>query len=92
MLIRVHLHINGRVQGVFFRDSTRQMAQSMGLTGYVKNLPDGRVEVVVEGEKENVDQLVKWCHTGPPGAIVSSVEVHNEPYSDEFKIFEIRRY
>lgn len=92
MKTRMRLFISGRVQGVFFRDSTRQMAQSLGLTGYVKNLHDGRVEVVVEGEKEDVDQMIKWCHTGPPGAVVSSVEIHNEPYNDEFKMFEVRRY
>lgn len=91
MNIRMHLHISGRVQGVFFRDTTSQMAESMGLTGYVKNLIDGRVEIVVEGKKGDVDRLVQWCHTGPRGAIVKSVEIHNEPYHGEFKFFEVRR-
>ena len=92
MKMRAHIYISGRVQGVFFRDSTRQVAQSMGLAGYVKNLSDGRVEIVVEGEKEGVDKLSQWCHIGPPGAIVKSVEIHNELYNGEFKIFEVRRY
>jgi len=88
---RVRLYISGRVQGVFFRDSTRQMAQSMGLTGYVINLPDSRVEVVVEGREDLVDRLIKWCHIGPPGALVTSVDIQDEPYRGEFKIFEVRR-
>lgn len=88
---RVHLYISGRVQGVFFRDSTRQMAQAMGLTGYVMNLPDDRVEVVVEGREEQVDRLIQWCHIGPPGAIVTSVDIHDEPHKGEFRIFEVKR-
>lgn len=91
MKTRTHLYISGRVQGVFFRDSSRQMAQSMGLTGYVKNLLDGRVEIAAEGEKEDVERLVQWCYIGPPGADVKSVEIHNESYKGEFKIFEVRR-
>ncbi|OGW58607.1 MAG: acylphosphatase [Nitrospirae bacterium RIFCSPHIGHO2_02_FULL_42_12] len=91
MKVRVHFFISGRVQGVFFRDSTRQMASIMGLTGYVKNMIDGRVEVVAEGEKGAVDKLTQWCYTGPPDAIVDSVEIHNEPYKKEFEKFEIRR-
>lgn len=91
MKIRIHLYIIGKVQGVFFRDSTRELAESLGLTGYVRNLPDGRVEVVVEGEKDSVDRLTKWCHAGPSRAIVSSVEIHNESYNKgEFEIFEVR--
>lgn len=90
MKTRLHLYIIGRVQGVYFRDSTRELAESLGLTGYVKNLPDGRVEAVVEGEKDSVDRLAQWCHSGPPRAIVSSVEIHNESYKGEFEIFGIR--
>ncbi len=91
MKTRVHLYINGMVQGVFFRDSARQVAQSMGLSGYIMNLSDGRVEVVIEGEKEGVDSLVQWCHAGPPRAVVKSVEIHTEPYKGEFDVFEVRR-
>lgn len=91
MKISTHLYISGKVQGVYFRDSAREIAESLGLTGYVKNLPDGRVEAVVEGEKNFVDRLTQWCHMGPPKAIVSSVEIHNGPYKGEFEIFEVRR-
>lgn len=88
---RVHLFISGRVQGVFFRDSTRQMALAMGLKGFVRNLPDGRVEAVIEGEEGPVDRLTRWCHAGPPGALVTHVEIGEEPFTDEFKTFEIWR-
>jgi len=88
---RVHLYISGRVQGVFFRDSAQQTAQSAGVTGFVKNLRDSRVEVVAEGEDEAIQKLVQWCHSGPPAASVESVEIHYEPYNGEFFIFEVRR-
>ncbi len=88
---RVHLYISGMVQGVFFRDSAKQVAQSIGLTGYVRNLHDGRVEVVAEGEKDAVDKLAQWCHKGPPAAIVESVDVQNEQYQGEFVLFEVKR-
>lgn len=91
MKIRAHLYISGRVQGVFFRDSARQAAHYLGLTGYVKNLMDGRVEVIAEGNKDDVDKLVEWCHKGPPDAYVSSVEIHSEAYKNEFEKFEVRR-
>lgn len=78
------------VQGVFFRDSARQAAQSMEITGYVRNLRDGRVEVVAEGEKDSLDKLVQWCHKGPPAAIVESVDIHNEQYIGEFVLFEVK--
>ncbi len=88
---RVHLYISGRVQGVFFRDSTRQLALGMNLKGFVRNLPDGRVEAVIEGEDKAVDRLVNWCHVGPPGALVTHVDVQEEPYKGEFRTFEIWR-
>ena len=79
------------VQGVFFRDSARQAAQSMEITGYVRNLRGGRVEVVAEGEKDAVDKFVQWCDKGPPAAIVESVDVQNEQYQGEFVLFEVKR-
>jgi len=85
--IRVHLYIYGHVQGVFYRDTMRRFAQSLGLTGWVRNLPDGRVEAVVEGEEEKVEQLVSWCHRGPPSAHVSKVDVSREPYTGEYNVF-----
>jgi len=86
---RVHLYISGVVQGVFFRDSARRIARSLGVSGWVRNLWDGRVEMVVEGDKEAVDKMVEWCHQGPPGAIVKSVEKTEEDYSGEFSDFDI---
>ena len=91
MKARVHLFISGMVQGVFFRDSARQAAQSMEITGYVRNLRDGRVEVVAEGERDTVDKFVQWCDKGPPAAIVESVDVQNEQYQGEFDLFEVKR-
>jgi len=89
--IRVHLYIHGRVQGVFYRDTMRRVAQSLGLTGWVKNLPDGRVEAVVEGEEEKVERLVSWCHRGPPAAHVSKVEVIRKSFTGEYSSFAIIR-
>ena len=89
--IRVHLYIHGRVQGVFYRDTMRRVAQSLGLTGWVKNLPDGRVEAVVEGEEEKVERLISWCHEGPPAAQVSKVDLSREPYAGEYSVFNIVR-
>jgi acylphosphatase len=87
---RVHVIIEGLVQGVFFRASTRDMAVSLGLTGWVRNLTDGRVEAVFEGEEDQLKQAIKWCHKGPPGAVVTKVEERWLEYTGEFKGFEIR--
>lgn len=72
---RAHVFITGRVQGVFFRANTKKTAQKQGLSGWVKNLSDGRVEAVFEGPKNAVSEMVRWCHEGPIGANVESVEV-----------------
>jgi acylphosphatase len=87
--IRAHLYISGRVQGVFFRDHTRRKALSLGVNGFVRNLLDGRVEAVFEGEEDAVRKLIEWCHEGPPLAQVEKVEVEYEPYTGEFDGFEI---
>jgi len=86
---RAHLWIRGYVQGVNFRHYTRQQAGLLGVTGWVKNLPDGRVEVVAEGEEGAVQALVAWCQHGPPMAEVEEVEVRWEPYRGEFSRFAI---
>jgi acylphosphatase len=78
------------VQGVFFRSETQDEALRHNLTGWVRNLPDGRVEAVFEGEKENVEKLIEFCGRGPPGARVTNVEVTYEDYKGEFKGFAIR--
>ncbi|MCC6543916.1 MAG: acylphosphatase [Nitrospirae bacterium] len=91
MKSRVHLFINGTVQGVNYRDSARQVAQSLGITGYVRNLHDGRVELVAEGEKDSVDTLIKWCRKGPPAALVVSIDIEYENHKDEFDLFCVKR-
>ena len=81
---RVHLLISGRVQGVGFRESTRMLAERVGLTGWVRNLPDGRVEVELEGPPDDLDRAVAWCRQGPPGARVAGVEVRAlEPRAED---------
>lgn len=77
--VRRRLLISGRVQGVFFRDGVRRRAEGWGLAGWVRNLDDGRVEVVVEGERDAVEELERWCHRGPPAARVTAVDVTEAP-------------
>jgi len=88
---RVHLFVAGRVQGVFFRAYTQARARELGLVGYVRNLPDGRVEIVAEGEEEALRKLVSFSHQGPPLAQVTGVKERWEPPTGEFADFEIRR-
>ncbi len=73
-MVRVHLFISGLVQGVGYRAAAMQTARRLGLSGWVRNLPDGRVEAVAEGEREAVDAFVAWCRHGPPAARVEAVE------------------
>ena len=87
--IRVHLIIEGRVQGVWFRESTRRKALSLGVYGWVRNLPDGTVEVVAEGDEDKVEELVKWCYKGPPAAEVIKVRKREEEYLGEFNDFDV---
>jgi acylphosphatase len=75
---RAHVWVSGQVQGVFFRHETRQRARAEGLSGWVRNLPDGRVEAVFEGPEETVEEMVRWCRRGPDGADVGRVEVRRE--------------
>ena len=88
---RVHLLISGRVQGVWYRASTQQQAQQLGLVGWVRNLHDGRVEAVAEGLREALDALVRWAHDGPPAARVDQVAVSWSEPSGAFEGFEVRR-
>ena len=77
--MRKRVVVHGRVQGVFFRDSTRQRAQAAGVAGWVANRPDGTVEAAFEGEIGEVDRLVDWMSDGPPGADVERMESFDEP-------------
>lgn len=78
-LIRAHVLISGRVQGVGYRASTWDMAQLLKLNGWVRNLRDSRVEAVFEGDRATVEEMLRWCHQGPPHAIVQEVQVEYEP-------------
>lgn len=86
---RVHVFVSGRVQGVFFRQNTRLQAQVAGVFGWVKNLADGRVEAVFEGEQEAVRAMVDFCRKGPRGALVSDIAVNWEAFRGEFESFKI---
>jgi acylphosphatase len=87
--LRIRLIIKGRVQGVFFRDSTRRAANKLGLFGWVRNLPDGSVETLIEGPQDKVQKLVSWCHHGPTTARVDHVQQVVEEYQGEFQTFNI---
>ena len=87
--LRVRLIIEGRVQGVWFRDSTRRKALELGVRGWVKNRIDRSVEVLAEGPEDNVLKLIEYCHQGPPYADVSRVKETREEYKGEFNSFDI---
>ena len=87
---RVRVRIEGRVHGVFFRYTTHKRANTLGLTGWVKNKEDGSVEVLIEGDEKKVQELIDWCHIGPIIAKVTSVEINEEKYTGEFSSFEIQ--
>lgn len=88
--VRAHMLIKGRVQGVFFRGSARNQAYRLRVTGWIRNKWDGRVETIFEGEEDDVRKMVRWCHKGPPGALVEDVEVKWEEHRGEFNAFFIR--
>lgn len=87
---RAHIFISGRVQGVFFREKTRKIAEKLGVRGWVKNLLDGRVEAVLEGDKEKLDEMVSWAKKGPILAKVNNAEILEEAQLEGFEGFEIR--
>ena len=89
MQARAHVFVTGKVQGVYFRQNTQLTAKEHGATGWVRNLPDGRVEAVIEGNEKTVKAVVDWCRQGPPAARVDGIEVRDEKYSGEFSTFEI---
>jgi len=89
-MVRAHVYVSGRVQGVFFRDHTRRWADSLGVKGWVRNLPDGRVEAVLEGPKNEVEALLQRMEEGPPYAKVTKMDVDWEKYQGEFADFRIR--
>lgn len=86
---RVHVYISGRVQAVAYRANTQKMAAHYSLGGWVRNVPDGRVEAAFEGERENVDAMLAWCRKGPPLAVVDHLDVIEEPYEGREDVFKI---
>jgi acylphosphatase len=89
MKARVHVFVSGRVQGVFFRAETADMADRFGLAGWVRNLPDGRVEALFEGEKEDVEKALDFCRRGPSGARVQNLDLKWEDWKGEFQDFRV---
>jgi acylphosphatase len=91
MKTQVHVVISGRVQGVWYRASTRQKAEELGLTGWVKNTADGNVEAVFEGDKSTVHEMIAWCWIGPPLAKVVDVKIIQKRLDEEFTGFAVLR-
>jgi acylphosphatase len=90
MKVRIHVFISGKVQGVFFRSSIRRMALSLNVLGWTKNLKDGRVEAVFEGDKREVNKMIEFCRKGPRGSRVTELDIKEEQSSDtldEFRIY-----
>lgn len=87
--LQAHVFISGNVQGVNFRWSTKREAQRLEITGWVRNLPDGRVEAVFEGDSEAIHKMIGWCYDGPPASQVSNVEVNYSAPTEEFSAFRI---
>jgi acylphosphatase len=87
--VRAHLTISGRVQGVCYRMETKFAADRIGVSGWVRNRTDGRVEALLEGSREQVEELIEWCRTGPPAARVHDVEISWDQFRNEFQSFEV---
>ena len=87
---QAHLIISGRVQGVFYRATCEEVAKSYGLKGWVRNLPTGEVEVLAQGEKNKIEELISWCKKGPSGANVSTVKVEWSEVKEIFNSFSVR--
>ena len=88
--VSAHVYVYGTVQGVFFRYNTKRLADQLGVSGWVRNLPDGRVEAYFEGEEDAVRRMVEWCHVGPPLARVERVKVEWGEYTGRYRGFTIR--
>ena len=87
---RVHVLISGKVQGVWFRESTKQKAEQLGVFGWIRNTSDGRVEAVFEGEKNKVDEMIEWCNNGSDQARVENIEVEEQDPTDILDSFNIK--
>ncbi len=87
---RARIFIQGRVQGVFFRQSAKIKARKIGVFGWIKNLPDGRIEAVFEGDKEKVEKMIEWSKKGTIIANVKALDIKEEKYKGEFNNFDLR--
>ena len=87
---RVHIFVNGRVQGVFFRQATKVIAIKNNVTGWVRNLDDGRVEILIEGDDKCIDSVIAWCDCGPANSRVDDIQINYENYLGSFENFEVR--
>lgn len=87
---RVSIRVTGRVQGVWYRQSTKKTAEQHGVFGWVRNNPDGSVSAVFEGQQHAVQTLIDWCRQGPPAARVTELELEWQPPSGEFSDFQVR--
>ena len=87
---RVRIIVQGRVQGVYYRASARDQARRLNLSGWTRNCPDGSVELVAEGERMQLEQLIAWCHKGPSAAVVTRVEVEWQGATGEFAGFAVK--
>lgn len=86
---RANIIVSGRVQGVFYRASAKRKAEEIGLTGWVKNAPDNKVEIMAEGEEDKLREMIKWCYNGSRWAVVDKVETEWMKYGKKFDKFEI---
>jgi acylphosphatase len=87
--IRVHIVANGKVQGVYFRQNTQCVCTRYGVTGWICNLADGSIEIVLEGDRDSVDNVIEWCKVGPPNARVEKFDLRFDRYTGEFQDFKI---
>ena len=89
MIDVAHITVYGRVQGVWFRAGTKEKAEELGLTGWVKYRPDGNVEIHAQGEKAQLENFISWCHQGTPAAKVTSLDIDRSKAKQEFTSFDI---
>ena len=90
MKTRAHIFVRGKVQGVFFRSETLRVARKQSVNGWIRNLPNGEVEAILEGEEEDINKIIAFCKSGPSGAKVTGIRLTLEDYSGKFADFEIR--
>ncbi len=88
--ICIHVYVSGYVQGIGYRYSAIRCANGLGVTGWVKNLRDGRVELLIEGEESSVRNMVDWCAQGPRGSTITNIETELRPYLNKYLSFDVR--